>query len=214
MKRLIAMLTALLFSAFAGIAYVTPKYDDFYYGDDAYFHVPNTEGSGDVMYKQLYQSVFGTTDNSVERCNTTRVTESRTEWAQVSSHNPNFNSLLWDPLYADSSIVTVAGDGDVVTYTLSAEANIFAPASGEIASSHYACDYGHKMDFKSVLSNGEIYTTHIEGAKCWYCCAGKTPPEDGRYTATAGTLKGQAMAAGEMLCVGKEGTVITITRET
>ena len=215
MKKLIALLTALLFSAFAGIAYVAPKDDEFYYGESAYFHVPNSVGGGEVMYKQLYQSVFGSTDNSVERCDTTRVSEPRDAWVQVNTHEnvKEFNSTLWDPVYCDGSVTVETTDSEI-TYTLTKEANIFAPVNGEIDTSHYACDYGHKMDFKSVLSNGDIYVTHIEGAKCWYCCAKKTVPEDGRYTATAGTLKGQKMAAGDMLCVGQAGTTVTITRLT
>ena len=210
MKKLIAMFTAFLFSAFSGVAYTPPKEDMFYYGDAAYFQVPGEEGT--VLYKQLYQSVYGSLDNPTERCDTTRVTESRKKWELVNDHtSADFSTLLWDPVYVTGD-VTISTTDDTVTYTLSSECNIFAPTNGEIVTSHYASDYGHKMDFKSVLSDGTVYLTRIENAKCWYCCAKKTVPEDGRYTATAGTMQGQTMRAGDMLCVGQEGTTVTIIR--
>ena len=104
-------------------------------------------------------------------------------------------------------------DGATFTINVAEDVNITAPAAGEINTSHYACDGGSTMEYLITWSDGNVYTMTISGAKCWYCCAHKSVPEGESYTATTSdSLKGKAMRAGDVLCVGKEGTTISIVR--
>jgi hypothetical protein len=98
---------------------------------------------------------------------------------------------------------------------LQKDANIYAPAAGKINTSHFACDYGHYMEYmvERVTGGEATVLMTIKNAKCWYCCRNKAAPEDGRYTATTkDSLKGQAMRTGDLLCVGQPGTTITLYR--
>jgi len=210
MKRIFALLAALLFSTFSGIEYAAPKDDLFSYGDDFYFQVPKSEE--EVQYRQLYQSVYGYTRDSVEKCDTTRRQESRTEWVNIKEHASDFPYGVWDPVYVDGTKATVeVKDSSHLTYTLHGEVHIFAPSPGRINTSHYSCDYGHFMEYVSTLTNGKSYRMTIKDAKCWFCCAHKKTPEDGRYTATTSdSLKGYSMGVGDFLCVGQDGTTVTI----
>lgn len=97
---------------------------------------------------------------------------------------------------------------------------ICAPATGEIDTSHYACDGGHTMQFVYELE-GVQYCMSIKNAVCWYCCEHKDPsnPKSGCdvidgvtvYKAnTPDSLRGRTMTAGQLLCVGDLSTVVMV----
>lgn len=221
MRRLIALLFAALFSVFAGVEYVLPKDDNFYMssveGDQPYFKV---DEDGEVLYKSLYRTARNVSLSEAEMCDTTPRQDTRDSWVEI----PDVGGLsgigdIWQGLYSPVAegkyTATKMSSKDGVTFTVSVDedVNITAPAAGKINTSHFACDGGSTMEFVITWSDGNVYTMSITDAKCWYCCAHKEEPEDGRYTATTNdSLKGQAMSAGDVLCVGKNGTTITIVR--
>ena len=184
MKQLVALLCAALFSVFAGVGVVLPKEDTFYFnpatGEADYFQVSEM---GEVDYRGLYSSVRG----------------------------------IWQGLYSPiasgkfTSEKLSGRDGIRYTVNVSEDVNITAPAAGTINTSHFSCNYGSTMEYVIRLSDGNVFTVTIDDAKCWFCCAKKTEPENGRYTAaTNDSMQGKAMRAGDILCVGKEGTTVTI----
>lgn len=215
MKRMVALFFAAIFSIFAGVEFVLPKDDNFIFADEngssAYF-LP--EKSGEVQYKSLYGQVFGVNGSGAEMCDTTPKPGDRPEWVELSTRVSDWSAGIFDPVYVgDDSKVEVTTSANTIKYVLSGEIEICAPASGTIETSHFSCDWGSKMTYTFSLVDGNSYTMEIEGAKCWFCCAHKEPPENGRYTATTSdSMKGKAMRAGEVLCIGKEDTVVLITR--
>ena len=206
MKRLIALLFAALFSVFAGVEYVLPKDDNFYMssveGDQPYFKVNE---DGEVLYKSLYRSARHTNLDAAEMCDPTpRLSGIGDIWRGI-------YSPVAEGKYTATKMSTK--DGATFTVNVAEDVNITAPAAGEINTSHYACDGGSTMEYLITWSDGNVYTMTISGAKCWYCCAHKSVPEGESYTATTSdSLKGKAMRAGDVLCVGKEGTTISIVR--
>ena len=221
MKRLIALLFAALFSVFAGVEYVLPKDDNFYMssveGDQPYFKVNE---DGEVLYKSLYRSVRHTNLDAAEMCDPTPRQDTRDSWVEI----PDVSGLsgigdIWRGLYSPvaegkyTATKMSTKDGATFTGNVAEDVNITAPAAGEINTSHYACDGGSTMEYLITWSDGNVYTMTISDAKCWYCCAHKSVPEGESYTATTSdSLKGKAMRAGDVLCVGKEGTTISIVR--
>lgn len=213
MKRMITLIITALFSVFAGVGFILPKEDDFYFNSkgnmEAYYQTSSADE--DIQYKQLFQSVRGYQADQKEKCDTTRRQEPRPEWVEVSTHSKGFPAGVWDPVYVKEGSATVKGSGSTVTYTLEGPANVCAPVAGIINTSHYACDYGKYMEFVSTLADGTKITTTIKNARCWYCCMNKTPPADGRYTATTPTsMKGQSMRTGDILVAGQAGTTVTL----
>lgn len=223
MKRLFSIVVAALYSLFAGVGYVDPLPDEFYFRTDtaeAPYYQPDIV-SGEKDWKGLYGSTYGTTTNPAEACDPVPEQDTRDEWkllVEMSTRSGaafpyDWSSSLYFPIDLNVSyevefvddyvIITLLGDEDV---------NITAPAAGYINTSHFACGYGKYMEYVISFSDGSIYTVNIQNAKCWYCCAHKTPPEDGLYTATTtDSLKGKKMSVGDILCVGKAGTTITIS---
>lgn len=224
MKKLIALACAAVFAMFAGVEFVLPKDDEFYFnpatGTGDYFQVEIA--SSDVDYQSLYGQVHGFNWGGQEMCDTTQRQDSRDSWKSLGDDgaiSAAFGNAALSGLYEPvqtgdgATVETLASGGVKYTITTDGDVNICAPASGKINTSHYACNYGSYMEYIISLSDGNTFVVTIEGAKCWYCCAGKSKPEDGRYTATTNdSLKGKAMRTGDVLCVGKSGTTIIITK--
>jgi len=153
-------------------------------------------------------------------CDPTPRQDTRDSWVEI----PDVSGLsgigdIWRGLYSPvtegkyTATKMSTKDGATFTINVAEDVNITAPAAGEINTSHYACDGGSTMEYLITWSDGNVYTMTISGAKCWYCCAHKSVPEGESYTATTSdSLKGKAMRAGDVLCVGKEGTTISIVR--
>lgn len=215
MKRMLALLCAAVYSIFAGVGFVSPKADDFYFdpvtGEGAYFQV-DVAATGE-NYRSLYSQVYGVSGSRADVCDTTRRQDSREVWTPIKDAYPSYtsgwNSSLYEPVEEGTSASQIQNG---ISYTIQEDGvNICAPAAGTINTSHYYCDYGSRMEYLMSFSDGSTYTMTITGAKCWYCCANKAEPADGRYTATTSTsLKGNTMRAGDVLCIGKSGAVITI----
>ena len=212
MKQLVALLCTALFSVFAGVGVVLPKEDTFYFnpatGEADYFQVSEM---GEVDYRGLYSSVRGFSGAEVEACDTTPRQDTRDAWEEIPMGG------IWQGLYSPiasgkfTSEKLSGRDGIRYTVNVSEDVNITAPAAGTISTSHFSCNYGSTMEYVIRLSDGNVFTVTIDGAKCWFCCAKKTEPENGRYTAaTNDSMQGKAMRAGDILCVGKEGTTVTI----
>lgn len=210
MKRLLNLAGAVVFSLFAGMGFVLPKLDAYF--PASYYQVSvNPE---DENYHALYSSVYHSNADSEESCKTERRQGTRESWLTITeAHSLNWDANLYEPVAADAAEITVRGD--TITYTLIGEVDICAPAAGTINTSHYACDYGSTMEYLITFRDGSTYTLRISDAKCWYCCAHKAYPEGGKYTATTReSLCGQTMRVGDVLCVGKAGTTVSITRAT
>lgn len=219
MKHLISLLIAAVYSVFAGIGFTLPKEDDFVQNAESPAYYSPAEGSED--YRSLYSSNRGFNTQGAEPCNTTPRLDDRVNWKKLSAvimdwgEAESLKTVLgdfWSPVAdgAWSSLTTSSGG---VTFVLGQETNVCAPKAGTIQTSHFSCDYGHRMDFSIQTVQGN-FTMTITGAKCWYCCADKEEPEDGRYTAvTSDSLRDKELAEGYVLCVGKEGTIVTIMKE-
>ena len=222
MRRIISMLISAVYSLFAGTGFTLPKQDDYYFGnvdgEGAYFQPDISET--DIQYKLLYDEVRGFTDSGAY-CDITRRQTDRPTWVELSDKERGMTDLpgVFDPVYVptdDESNYTVdveAGNGSI-TYTIHVEAEVCAPATGTIVTSHYACNYGSEMTYSFSLSgSSDSYVVEITGAKCWYCCSHKEEPADGRYTATTtDSLRGKDMRTGDVLCISKEGTKIVVKR--
>lgn len=105
-----------------------------------------------------------------------------------------------------------------------------APHSGNIASSHSACDFGQSMNFTfDVSTQDEVGKTKmvtiqmtIKDAMGWWCCRGKEPTEAKSatddfsrpmYTAnTKSDLRGKEISAGYLLVMADNHTTVTFTR--
>lgn len=225
MKRLIALMCAAIFSMFAGIEFTLPKTDEFYFnpatGEGDYFQID--VAAADVDYRSLYGQVRGFSASGAELCNTTQRQDTRERWDTLSTHAGSvpaeWNVLglagIYDPVLVPENATVEKTSNGYMKYTIVSDedVNISAPAAGKINTSHFACNYGSYMEYVIELSDGGVFTITIEDAKCWYCCANKKAPEDGRYiAATSNSLKGKSMRAGDILCVGKKGTTVTIAR--
>lgn len=225
MERIVSLLVAAIYSAFSGIGFTLPKEDNFFFNSDGanyYFQVE--QNTSDVHYKSLYQQVHGFEWSDAELCDTTRRQDDtrKGEWptvcelglADVDAWSDALN--IYSPV-APSDKVEMSSEKNSITWKVKEDVtediNICAPAAGKINTSHYACNYGSHMEYVISQLNGTEFVLTIDGAKCWYCCAGKKVPDDGRYSATTtDSLKGKSMSAGDVLCVAKAGTVITLER--
>ena len=225
MRKLISLMCAAIVALFSGVEFVLPKDDLFTFNGvsdvgDSYFELD--PASSEVSYAGLYAEVYGYEADEVEKCETTPKPDmERKTWDFIIPDDYKGETKLqrtfYDPVDVnaknddDSPKVEKELTDDGVKYTLHGELNISAPAYGEINTSHYACNYGKRMQYLITAYSENQYIMTIENAKCWYCCAHKTEPSDGRYTAATGSsLKGQRMDSGDILCVGQEGTTIDI----
>lgn len=230
-RKALALLLAAIFSIFAGIEIIKPKNDEFSVNvSGATYYEPVKD---EVNYTLLYTEMFGSNDAAAEKCKTQPTHTERESWVQFSDAYPNF----YVPVYqADGTEFSEANPSSInfasehkFSFHMDGEPKvgedtefyICAPASGTIETSHYACDYGHRMTYTFTLnevdSNGRAvvvpYVMTISGAKCWYCCKDKKVPDNFMYQAnTQDTLQGKKMSAGDLLCVGHEGTTVVIGR--
>lgn len=220
MHRVFALLVAAIASIFTGAGFALPKEDEFFFNteeDSFYYQV--TESESDVHYKNLYDQVRGYEWGDAERCETTRRQDDtrQGEWptmAELAGEGWSDAQNIFAPMLV-SDKVSLTCDKSKAVFTVADDAkddiNICAPAAGEINTSHFACNYGSHMEYVIKQTNGTNFIVRIDGAKCWYCCAHKTVPTDGRYTATTkDSLKGKTMSAGDVLCVAKAGTTVTV----
>lgn len=217
MKRIFSLILAAFYSLFAGIGFNLPKDDNFYYNaKDPTFYSPTI---GDVDYQSIYSSLYGASWSRAESCDTTLYLDDpieRSTFGDLAGGDIGLASC-YRPLAKDTYEVVVSDKS--ITFTVTEEgARITAPLLGTINTSHFSCDYGATMEFLFSY-NGVSYVMRITDAKCWYCCASKQEPSDGRYTAVTGdSLKGKEVAAGYVLCVGHapsdkhSATKVTITK--
>lgn len=217
MSKVITMCLAAVFSLFMGLGVIQPKEDSFHFGSEdtaAPYFLPAIQ-SADIQYKALYGELFGSSTEIAELCDTTAVFGDVGTYTEIGLRMPSWSAAIYEPVDAsdgDKVTITTVGTSSI-TYVLNETMDICAPARGTIQTSHFNCDYGSRMDFEIVLSDGFSYLMEIRDAKCWYCCANKTAPDDGRYTATiSDDLKGTTMQAGELLCVGDVGTTVKISQ--
>ena len=218
MKRLVAGLLAALFTLFNGLDWIPPKVDSFTYDTEDFqaYYTPPEEGDSD--YTALWREMYPSQGTSVEYCNTAPwVVSNRTEWSTLEDFG--FAIFLPTSNREDGTEIpwTVDSENSACMYEAPSDSEtefyICAPATGTIATSHFACDYGRSMTFVFPYQ-GDTYVLTVSGAKCWYCCRDKKEPESGLYTATtSNSLKGTTIPSGGLLCVGWGGTKVTIAKQ-
>ena len=223
MRRILSLILAALSSMFSGVDFVMPKDDNFLFASSehqTYYQVEKS--ASDVQYKNLYGQVRGFDWGEAELCDTTRRQDDTRggKWPtvkDVAGEGWEDAQNIFAPVVVTDQIKADAKENEIVweVNDTKEDINICAPAAGKIDTSHYACNYGSSMTYKINQLNGTTFILKIEVAKCWYCCAKKKVPDDGRYTATTSdSMKGNTMSAGDVLCVAKNGTKITLTRVT
>lgn len=216
MRRLLAIISAALTMAFAGLSWTTPK-EDFYSAVETYYQCSQHAKGED--YANLYARKYATT-GSTEPCDITPTTMIRKVWESMADFGDDEHSLkqAWIPVHpvdpdADAIQVTKPENSVYIFYykhETDGEFYISAPTAGMIQTSHFNCDWGHMMNFQFV-TGGYIYNMEIKDAKCWYCCRDKKEPESGNYKATTSDdLRGKNISEACLLCVGKQGTTVAI----
>lgn len=230
MRRILSLILAALSSMFSGVDFCVPREDNFLYSTNevqTYYQVE--QSTSDVQYKNLYGQVRGFDWGEAELCDTTRRQDDTRngEWPtikDIAGSGWEDAQNIFAPIVTNDYITLEKSTKDKLVWKIGkdkskteeeslSDVNICAPAAGTIDTSHYACNYGSMMTYKIEQLNGTTFLLKIEGAKCWYCCAKKKVPDDGRYTATTSdSMKGKTMSAGDVLCIGKEGTEITLSR--
>lgn len=241
MKRFIALISAALFSVFAGVEFVLPQKDFFALNTEEHtYYYSITDEVMDAA--TIYRLQYGT-DSRTDACETANFTPHRTTdevkwennrpyWFAVSRPSDDTEPV---EEYVDGSPYGHSGwsEGfpsnlDIIwTYEGAEDIYICAPSEGNIRTSHYSCDYGATMEYEFTIS-GVTYLMSIKNAKCWYCCRNKDPNKASSgimdmkdstgairkaYQAnTADSLKDREMAAGNLLVVGTTGTTVRISQ--
>lgn len=232
MKRAIALLMSAMFCVMAGIEFILPKDDNFTLNTDSeksYFSPTGTELSAADLYRLQYG-----VDDDREPCDTAYFIPKCTTF--TATGQPPYYIVYKKPATDGEAYVPVTSSGDTIGFEYTAfdgsrgvpvlkpttDANrdtldltkdfyIVAPVEGHIKTSHFACDYGHTMDYEFDY-NSKHWKMSITNAKCWFCCRDKTEPESGMYTATTtDSMLDRFMYGGNLLCIGGPNTKISIS---